>query len=240
MSNNEYDSDASLSTEEINDISHEDVVETEEVIEEKKETPIIKRTRKKKAPISDEKKLMEIEAKEELKALKAQKKKDERLTKKQQKEATKIADKVILHQKEKVIYMVQRDDGNFLELDPSEFTKGQIKAVNQEKKNLKTELEIGQRLPRLLSGKVKIPKERTEKQKAATARLVLANKARAEQRRIIKNTESDINIQDSVNKAVKEILTKPKKELHRRCSEGEKPIPHSEKPIEPKKFSYFN
>lgn len=216
-SNDEYDSDESLSTEEIGDTSVGALEEIKEDSEDKNlegaadDKPV--KQRRKKAPISEEKREMEIQAREELKAMKAQKKKDERLTRKQERAASKLADKVVLQQKERVIYMVQGEDGGFLELDPAEFTKAQIKAVNQEKKNLKTELALGQKLPRLLNGKVKVPKGRTEKQKAQTARLVAANKVKAEQRRLNKAAESDLSIQDSVTKAVKEVLTKPKREL---------------------------
>ena len=85
-SNGEYDSDESLSTEEIGDTS----VNTLEEIKEDSEDKSLERAtadepvkqRRKKGPISEEKKQMEIQAREELKAMKGQKKKDERLTRK--------------------------------------------------------------------------------------------------------------------------------------------------------------
>jgi len=210
--NDDYDSDESLSTEEIGDTSIESLEENEVNPPEIKteEEPIKKR---KKAPICEEKKEQALQAKEEVKLLKAQKKREYRLRKKQEDEASKRCDKVIIQQKEKVVYMVQNEDGNFLEMDPSDFKKSQIRALNQEKENLKKEIEVGRKLPRLLNGKVKVPKERTEKQKAVTAKLVAMNKAKREQRKLNKAVESDINIQESVSKAVKDVLMKPKKDL---------------------------
>ena len=142
--------------------------------------------KRKKAPMSEEVIREREEAKEELKRLRAEKRRNDRLLAKQEKLASQKADKVIVQQREKVIYMLQNTDGSFEQFDPQEATKAQIKALNQEKKNIKTELELGQKLPRLLNGKAKVPRERTEKQKAQTARLVARNKARAEQKRMTK------------------------------------------------------
>jgi len=221
MSNTEsdYESDESIRTEDMPEIIERDEENVpEDVVEDMKgecveDEGVSKRARKKRAPICEEKKRMASEAKDELMALRAQKRRDERERKRQESRASRMADKVVLQQKERVIYMIQGDDGKFLEMDPTEFTKSQLRAINQEKKNLKTELELGQKLPRLLNGKVKVPKDRTEKQKQQTARLVAANKARAEQRRLNKKVETDVGIQESVTKAVKDVLTKPKREL---------------------------
>jgi len=169
--------------------------------------------KRKKAPMSEEVIREREEAKEELKRLRAEKRKNDRLLAKQEKLASQKADKVIVQQREKVIYMLQNTDGSFEQFDPQEATKAQIKALNQEKKNIKTELELGQKLPRLLNGKAKVPRERTEKQKAQTARLVARNKAKAEQKRMTKKAEEDLSVQESVKKAVKDVLKKPKKEL---------------------------
>ena len=117
--------------------------------------------------------------------------------------------------------MLQNTDGSFEQFDPQEATKAQIKALNQEKKNIKTELELGQKLPRLLNGKAKVPRERTEKQKAQTARLVARNKAKAEQKRMTKKAEEDLSVQESVKKAVKDVLKKPKKELEQEVKKEE-------------------
>ena len=223
----DYDSDESILTDDIETQKDEDI---EPPKAEEIEPPT---TRKKRAPIKEEIKLANQQAKDELKKLKADKRKNDRLIAKQAKIASEKADKVIVQQKEKVIYMLQNTDGSFDEFNPEEVTKSQIKAINQEKKNLKTELELGQKLPRLLSGKVKIPKERTEKQKAQTAILVARNKARAEQKRLNKKAETDLSVQQSVKSAVKEVLNKPKKQIQEEIKK--------EEIIQPliKKFQYF-
>jgi len=235
----DYDSDESIRTEDMPELIERDEESVlEEGVEDMKgeDEGNSKRARKKRAPICEEKRMMASEAKDELKALRAQKRKDEREMKRQQTKASRMADKVVLQQKERVLYMVQGDDGKFLEMDPTEFTKSQLRAINQEKKNLKTELELGQKLPRLLNGKVKVPKDRSEKQKQQTARLVAANKARAEQRRLNKKAEADMGIQESVTRAVKDVLARPKRELEAKEHTVQVSEPARVSPSRPLKF----
>ncbi len=214
------------------DIEIEEEEEIPQPTEEPKEAVSVVKPKRKKAPMSDEVIREREEAKEEAKRLRNEKKRNDRLLAKQEKLALQKADKVIVQQKEKVIYMLQNTDGSFEQFDPQEASKAQIKALNQEKKNIKTELELGQKLPRLLNGKAKVPRERTEKQKAQTAKLVARNKARAEQKRLTKKAEEDLNVQESVKKAVKDVLKKPKKEIQEEIKK--------EEIIQPvKKFQYF-
>jgi hypothetical protein len=226
--NNIDSDDESILTDDIEIEEEEEIPQpTEEPKEKPTEAVSVVKPKRKKGPMSDEVIREREEAKEEAKRLRNEKKRNDRLLAKQEKLALQKADKVIVQQKEKVIYMLQNTDGSFEQFDPQEASKAQIKALNQEKKNIKVELELGQKLPRLLNGKAKVPRERTEKQKAQTAILVARNKARAEQKRLTKKAEEDLSVQESVKRAVKDVLKKPKKEIQ-------------EEIIQPvKKFQYF-
>ena len=172
--NNIDSDDESILTDDIEIEEEEEIPQpTEEPKEKPTEAVSVVKPKRKKGPMSDEVIREREEAKEEAKRLRNEKKRNDRLLAKQEKLALQKADKVIVQQKEKVIYMLQNTDGSFEQFDPQEASKAQIKALNQEKKNIKVELELGQNLPRMFNGKAKVPRERTEKQKAQTARLVL-------------------------------------------------------------------
>lgn len=115
----------------------------------------------------------------------------------------KLARQVIT--KEKVIYVIQDSEGNMVRKDPQKLGVRELKKMALEEEAQAKELELGRKLGRLKSGKVRMPPTRTAAQKAATQRLVAANKQRAADRR----SQGAADVKQAVKESVREVVAEP-------------------------------
>tara|TARA_R100001463_G_scaffold51255_2_gene101838 strand:+ start:3802 stop:4395 length:594 start_codon:yes stop_codon:yes gene_type:complete len=118
----------------------------------------------------------------------------------------KLAKQVIT--KEKVIYMVQNENGEYEKMKKPKFTARELKKMELEKEKEKKELELGKKLIQRKNGKIDKRsiggKTRTLAQIEATRRLVEANKKRRAEKQDHKNKEVKNMIKDSVKEVVSE------------------------------------
>ena len=116
---------------------------------------------------------------------------------------------------EKKIYMVQDDNGDYVEKKEKPLSARDLKKIEVEKQNIKTEIEIGKKLIRKKNGKLdnRSVKERTPAQIAHSIKLVELNRLRREKKLIDSKKELDNSIDNSVKKSMIKIITEPKKML---------------------------
>ena len=115
----------------------------------------------------------------------------------------KLAKQIIT--KEKIIYVIQDEDGNLIKKDPKKISMKEMKKIKAEEEAQKKELELGKKLGRLKNGSAKIPKVRTEKQLEHTKRLMELNK----DRRGKKVTEKKETTKAIVKEALIEVVKQP-------------------------------
>jgi hypothetical protein len=116
---------------------------------------------------------------------------------------------------EKKIYMVQDDNGDYVEKKEKPLSARDLKKIEIEKQNIKTEIEIGKKLIRKKNGKLdnRSVKERSPAQIAHSIKLVELNRLRREKKLIDSKKELDNSIDNSVKKSMIKIITEPKKML---------------------------
>ena len=119
----------------------------------------------------------------------------------------KLAKQVI--KKEKIIYVIQGEDGKMIRKDPNKMGVRDLKKLKIEDEAQKAELEYGKKLGRLKNGKAKIPKERTEAQKRATEKMLEANRLRRAGKKSEAKQERKEEIKEVVKESVKEVVQEP-------------------------------
>ena len=134
---------------------------------------------------------------------------------------------------EKKIYMVQDDNGDYVEKKEKPLSARDLKKIEIEKQNIKTEIEIGKKLIRKKNGKLdnRSVKERSPAQIAHSIKLVELNRLRREKKLIDSKKELDNSIDNSVKKSMIKIITEPKKML--------KDVVPDYKPPKPKYLNIF-
>ena len=134
---------------------------------------------------------------------------------------------------EKKIYMVQDDNGDYVEKKEKPLSARDLKKIEIEKQNIKTEIEIGKKLIRKKNGKLdnRSVKERSPAQIAHSIKLVELNRLRREKKLIDSKKELDTSIDNSVKKSMIKIITEPKKML--------KDVVPDYKPPKPKYLNIF-
>ena len=121
----------------------------------------------------------------------------------------KLAKQVVV--KEKIIYMVQNDKGEFEKAKNPKMTARDLKKIQLEKEKEAKELELGKKLLAKKNGKIdnRSVKQRTPAQIEATRKMVEANKLRrAEKNKATKKENKEI-VKASVKESVKEVLQEP-------------------------------
>ena len=115
----------------------------------------------------------------------------------------KLAKQVIT--KEKVIYVIQDENGNLIKKDPNKISAKEMKKILVEEDAQKKELELGKKLGRLKNGSAKIPKPRTQKQIDHMKNLIEKN----QERRGKKSVENKAQTKEIVKEALKEVVSEP-------------------------------
>ena len=123
----------------------------------------------------------------------------------------KLAKQVIT--KEKIIYMVQNDKGEYEKAKNPKITARELKKMELQKEKEKKEIELGKTLQTRKNGKLdnRSVKTRTPAQIEATKRMLEANKKRREEKGKYKKEENKQIIKDSVREVVNEPFYQPKK-----------------------------
>jgi hypothetical protein len=119
----------------------------------------------------------------------------------------KLAKQVI--KKEKIIYVIQGEDGKMIRKDPNKMGVRDLKKLKIEDEAQKAELEYGKKLSRLKNGKAKIPKQRTEAQKRATEKMLESNRLRRAGKKSEAKIERKEEIKEVVKESVKEVVQEP-------------------------------
>ena len=121
----------------------------------------------------------------------------------------KLAKQVIT--KEKVIYMVQNDKGEFEKAKNPKITARELKKMELQKEKERKEIELGKTLQTRKNGKLdnRSVKQRTPAQIEATKRMLEANKKRREEKSKYKKAEEKQVIKDSVREVVNEPFYQP-------------------------------
>ena len=140
----------------------------------------------------------------------------------------KKATKVVI--KEKRIYMVKDENGEYKEEKIKPLTERQLKKIELEKKNTELEIEMGKKLVRTKKGKVdnRSSKERTPAQIAHSKKLVEMNRLRREKKTAEKKDSLDKSIDESVKKSIVQVITAPK-EMIKEVKPDWKPPPPPKK-----------
>jgi len=111
---------------------------------------------------------------------------------------------------EKLVYVMIDKEGNEVEkIDPTKLSRKDEKRIMIEEEARKKEIELGMTLKRLKSGKAKMPRERTEKQKANDLKLVQLNKERREKTKQAKTEVKTEVKKQSLIDALREIVSIP-------------------------------
>lgn len=137
----------------------------------------------------------------------------------------KKATKVVI--KEKRIYMVKDENGEYKEEKIKPLTERQLKKIELEKKNTELEIEMGKKLVRTKKGKVdnRSSKERTPAQIAHSKKLVELNRLRREKRKTENKESLDKSIDESVKKSIVQVITAPKEMIKEVKPEWKPPPP---------------
>jgi len=141
----------------------------------------------------------------------------------------KLAKQVI--KKEKIIYVIQGEDGKLTRKDPEKLGVRDLKKLKIEDEAQKAELEYGKKLGRLKNGKAKIPKPRTEAQKRATEKMLEANRLRRAGKKSEAKIERKQEIKEVVKESVKEVVQEPAIE--------KPPPPPPQKSVEQQYLDFF-
>lgn len=123
----------------------------------------------------------------------------------------KLAKQVIT--KEKIIYMVQNDKGEYEKAKNPKITSRELKKMELQKEKEKKEIELGKTLQTRKNGKIdnRSAKTRTPAQIEATKRMLEANKKRREEKNTYKKEAQKQVIKDSVREVVNEPFYQPQK-----------------------------
>jgi hypothetical protein len=126
----------------------------------------------------------------------------------------KLAKQVIT--KEKIIYMVQNDKGEFEKAKNPKITARELKKIELQKEKEKKEIELGKTLQTRKNGKIdnRSAKVRTPAQIEATKKMLEANKKRREEKNTYKKSEHKQIIKDSVREVVNEPFYEPPKPVN--------------------------
>ena len=137
----------------------------------------------------------------------------------------KKATKVVI--KEKRIYMVKDENGEYKEEKIKPLTERQLKKIELEKKNTELEIEMGKKLARTKKGKVdnRSSKERSPAQIAHSKKLVEMNRLRREKRKTENKESLDKSIDESVKKSIVQVITAPKEMIKEVKPEWKPPPP---------------
>ena len=120
----------------------------------------------------------------------------------------KLAKQVIV--KEKLIYVIQDPvTGNMVRKDASKMGKMELKKLQQQQEHDELEIKYGRSLAKLKNGKTKLPRERTEAQKAATLLLVERNKIRRAEQKKQKEQKQKDDLKEAVTQSVVEVVSRP-------------------------------
>ena len=120
----------------------------------------------------------------------------------------KLAKQVIV--KEKLIYVIQDPvTGNMVRKDASKMGARELKKLQQQQEHDELEVKYGRSLAKLKNGKTKLPRERTEAQKAATALLVERNKIRRAEQKKQKEQKQKDDLKEAVTQSVVEVVSRP-------------------------------
>ena len=124
--------------------------------------------------------------------------------------AEKLAKQVVV--KEKIIYMVQNEKGDYEKAKNPKITAKELKKIELNKQKEQKEIELGKTLQTRKNGKIdnRSAKVRTPAQIEATRRLVEANKKRREEKTTHKKEVKKQIIKDSVREVVNEPFYQPK------------------------------
>ena len=139
----------------------------------------------------------------------------------------KLAKQVI--RKEKIVYVVQDNDGNLVRKDPTKLGIRELRKLKIEDDAQKAEIEYGKKLGRLKNGKAKIPKTRTEAQRKATERMLEFNRLKRAGKKSEDKIERKAEIKEVVKESVKEVVQEPAI-----------PKPPPQKSIEQQYFDFFS
>ena len=123
----------------------------------------------------------------------------------------KLAKQVIT--KEKIIYMVQNEKGEYEKAKNPKLTARELKKMELEKEKERKEIELGKKLQTRKNGKIdnRSAKQRTPAQIEATKKLVEANKKRREEKNKFQKEEKKQIIKESVREVVNEPFYQPPK-----------------------------
>lgn len=127
----------------------------------------------------------------------------------------KLAKQVVV--KEKIIYMVQNDKGEFEKAKNPKLTVKELKKIELNKQKEQKEIELGKTLQTRKNGKIdnRSAKVRTPAQIEATRKLVESNKKRREEKTEHKEKQKKTvlkeTVKDSVREVVNESFYEPKK-----------------------------
>ena len=225
---NGTESDSSIGTNEMNDLQSSLTESFKEEKEEDPEIPVLKKKKKHKNLKISESQNRKIAKSQVVPILKQE---YEQLPKKKGRPPMpveeKLAKKVV--KKERIVYVIQDSDGNLVRKDPAKLGVRDLRKLKIEDEAQKTEIEYGKKLARLKSGKPKIPKPRTEAQKAATEKMLEANRLRRAGKKSVEKTERKEEIKEVVKESVKEVVQEPAV-----------PIPIPQKSIEQQYFDFFS
>ena len=123
--------------------------------------------------------------------------------------AEKLAKQVVV--KEKIIYMVQNDKGEYEKAKNPKMSARDLKKIELQKEKEAKEIELGKKLIQRKNGKIdnRSVKQRTPAQIEATRRMVEANKKRREEKKNQKQQDNKKIVKESVKESVKEVLQEP-------------------------------
>jgi len=215
------DSDSSIATDELNEIQSQ-LKSTYAEPEIEKPKPKPKPKAKPKAPIKQPPakppkkvakkgkvvKLPEPEAEAEVIEEPVEEKPKKRMGRPPKSLEEKLAKQVIV--KEKLIYVIQDPvTGNMVKKDASKMGARELKKLQQQQEHDELEVKYGRSLAKLKNGKTKIPRERTEAQKAATALLMERNKIRRENAKKAKESKAKEDLKEAVTQSVVEVVSRP-------------------------------
>lgn len=121
----------------------------------------------------------------------------------------KLAKQIIT--KEKIIYMVQNDKGEYEKVKNPKITARELKKMELQKEKERKEIELGKTLQTRKNGKIdnRSAKTRTPAQIEATKRMLEANKKRREEKKNYKKEADKQVIKDSVREVVNEPFYQP-------------------------------
>ena len=121
----------------------------------------------------------------------------------------KLAKQVVV--KEKIIYMVQNEKGEFEKAKNPKLTVKELKKIELNKQKEQKEIELGKTLQTRKNGKIdnRSAKVRTPAQIEATKRMVEANKKRREEKAQHKEKENKTILKETVKDSVREVVNEP-------------------------------